>query len=316
MSEETIPSESASETAASAPPAPPEPIAAPSKKKDGKKLWVVIIAIVRAIILAGAGAYVLLLPKDDDLEATVSPASVELDAGDSETLSVSVTIGGDEPSEDDDVTYRWSASPSTLGSFNYLARQEVVFTAGVVGGEGTISCTVEYGDNEVVDTVDLVVNDPFLDSVAVVPSTIRIDPGETQTFTATPVASAGTTLTGVTYAWTVGGVSSGDYTMSATTGASVDFTCDVEDVAWLNVTATHTTDAYGTITKTGTAVVTIEPLTAERTVDYYFYDMFNVPFGEWWDLRWVYYGDEEITHEHEREARVPSVPREHPWRDR
>ncbi|MCJ7606896.1 MAG: hypothetical protein MUO94_03500 [Thermoplasmata archaeon] len=256
----------------------------------------VIVAIILAAILAGAGAYVLLLPKDD-LEATISPASVDLEAGDSETLSVSVTIGGDEPAEDADITYLWSRSPITLGTFNRTAKAEVTFTSSIVGGEGTISCVVEYGDQEVTETIDVTVNEPFLDSVSVVPSTIRIDPGETKTFTAVPVASAGSTLTGVTYAWAVGGVLSDDYTISATTGASVDFTCDVVDVAWLNVTATHTTTAHGTITKVGTAAVTIELDTSERSVDYYFYDMFNVPFGEWWDLRCAFYGDEEITHD-------------------
>jgi len=30
------------------------------------------------------------------------------------------------------------------------------------------------------------------------------------------------------------------------------------------------------------------------SVDYLWYDMFNVPFGEWWNWRWVYYGTEQV----------------------
>jgi hypothetical protein len=31
-----------------------------------------------------------------------------------------------------------------------------------------------------------------------------------------------------------------------------------------------------------------------RSVDYRWYDMFNVPFGEWWDTRWTYYKTEQV----------------------
>ena len=31
-----------------------------------------------------------------------------------------------------------------------------------------------------------------------------------------------------------------------------------------------------------------------RSVDYRWYDMFNVPFGEWWNSRWTYYGTDKV----------------------
>ncbi len=258
-------------------------------KKDKKKLWLMIIAVIVAILLIGSAAFVLMSGDDTpELTAAIDPDPIEVGAGETVELTVEVESGGDPLDADAEVEYYWSVSPISLGSFNLRAVDSVELTAGDAGGTGTVSCVVTCNDVEVTATVDITVADPYLASVTIYPASVTMAPDESQVFTATAYDTVSGEMTGATFEWSVGNMSTADHTLTTINSTSVELTPAVEGVAWLNVTATldgHSAES--------SAVVTVTTLVEERTVDYYWYDMFNVPFGSWWDLRWDYYGVEE-----------------------
>ena len=276
----------------------------PPKKDNKKKLWLMIVAVIVAIALISTAVYVLVISDGDeepviglDLESEILPSDdITMDADDILELSVSSELVNvtEEISHEIDtwsnVTYAWSKSPAGLGTFDVVAQRVTEFRAVNVSMSGTITCTVTWEDESVQVTADIFVNPPYLDSVFVTPSTKTLAPDEPYEFTASAMNSVGETMSGLTYTWTVWGLDDVDYTLVPTTGATVTFTGFVIGNVTLNVTATS-----GGITKTATAAIEIggAPM---RTVDYYYYDMFNVPFGEWWDLRYEYYdGTEEVV---------------------
>lgn len=262
-----------------------------------------IVAVIVAILLISTAVYVLVISDGDEeeaigleLESEILPSDdITMDALGMVELSVTSMLVNDTEDishEIDDwtnVTYSWSRTPYELGAFDLLARRVVHFTATNVSMSGTVTCTVEWEDESVQVTADVYINPPYLDSVLVTPDSWQLAPEEPHDFTATALNSVGDVMTGVTFAWTVSGMDASDYTLSSTTGSSVTFTGLVEGNATLNATCTA-----GGITKEGGSVIQVggAPM---RTVDYLYYDLFNVPFGEWWDWRWTYYGTEEVV---------------------
>lgn len=261
-----------------------------------------IVAVIVAILLISTAVYVLVISDDGeeaiglDLESEILPSDdITMEALGMVELSVTSMLVNDTEDishEIDDwtnVTYSWSRTPYELGSFDLLARREVQFTATNVSMSGTVTCTVEWEDESVQVTADIFINPPYLDSVLVTPDSWQLAPEEPHDFTATALNSVGDVMTGVTFVWTVSGMDAADYTLSSTTGSSVTFTGLVVGNATLNVTGTA-----GGITKEGGSSIQVggAPM---RTVDYLYYDLFNVPFGEWWDWRWTYYGTEEVV---------------------
>ena len=281
MSEETNSSVSASE--------PEQPAAVPASTDKGKKkLWLMIAAIVVAILLVSSVAYVFVLsPK---LKAEISPDPVEVEAGAVKALSVEVKWKGDVlEATNTDLKFLWSVDPASLGSFDLRATANVNFKAAIVGGDGTISCEVTYKDESVTAEVDLKVNAPVLDSVTISPFEKTLEPNEGFAFTASAVSSVALPITqGVTFTWSVTGLSATQYTLNVTTGPTVNFTGLVAGNAVLTAQTT-----YNGVTKSGSANITVGALPA-RSVDYRYYDFFEVPFGEWWDLRWDRYHEEQV----------------------
>jgi len=275
---------------------------APPPKKGGKKLWVMIVAVVVAILLVSTALLFVLGGGKADYEVVITADGEEVDevavdAGLSIVdLRVDVTKNGKSLIGEDGLTIEWGVSDAALGYYNAKAQPNVTFTAGNVGGTGVLNCSVEYVNDdgkvlfEDAPTMDLTVNIVDLDTVVVVPSTKTLAVDATQEFLAVPTNSVSTKVTGATIAWTVTGISAGDYTLSATTGPVVTFSSSVLGTATLTATAT-----YQGATKSGSASVAIsETLPGDsRTVDYYWYDIFNVPFGEWWDMRYEIYGEDQ-----------------------
>jgi hypothetical protein len=249
-----------------------------------------IAAIAVAILLIGSVACVFVLAPEDKLEAVISPDPVNVNAGAYKVLSVEVKLNGIVLAADDpDLDFLWSVAPPTMGSFNLRAVASVNFTAGKVGGDGTISCKVTYKvETEVTAEAVLKVNPPTLDSVVINPSTKTLIPNQGFVFNATALSSVSTTLTGVTFSWSVTGLAAGQYTLNATTTSSVNFTGLV--VGQANLTAQTT---YNGLTKSGTANITVVSTLPVRSVDYRYYDFFKVPFGEWWSMRW------SVKHDHQ-----------------
>ena len=155
-------------------------------KKDKKKLWLMIIAVIVAILLIGSAAFVLMSGEDEaELTAAIDPDPVEVGAGETVELTVDVESGGEPLDADAEVEYLWSVSPISLGSFNLRAIQTVELTAGDEGGTGTVTCVVTYNDVEVTATADITVADPYLASVTINPASKTMAPDDSQVFTAT-----------------------------------------------------------------------------------------------------------------------------------
>lgn len=281
MTEQMSSSAPASETAQ------PAPVAAPPKK-DKKKLWLMIVALIVAALLIGTAAFVFVMGGDKELTATIDPDPVTVHAGDSVQVTVEAEWDGDSLTGVTGVKYAWSVDPSDLGDFNLVAQRQVTFTPEGTEGTGTISCTVEYEDKTVVAEVDLTVDPPYLASVNVAgpPS---LDPDEPGAYTATAYDSVGAPVSGLTFSWSVWNMTTGDYTLTPS-GASATFVASVEGEAWVNASATS--EGH---TAVGSAKTPITTTVYERSIEYYWYDMFNVPFEDWWYYRsWDQGGDEEI----------------------
>jgi len=265
-----------------------QPVASSAPPKSKKNLLLMIVAIIVAIALIVSVVVFSGILGGDKLKATIDPDPVEVDAGSAVDLSVTVEWGGDDITDDPDVDFLWSVDPTTLGSFDFRARADVAFTAAVAGGDGTIACAVTYKGKSVAPEVDLTVNPPVLDAVVVDPSTKTLAPGTPGSFTARALSSVALEIPGVSITWSVTGMASGEYTLSSTTGSTVTFTGNVEGSA--NLTASG---EYNGVTKTGVSMITVGTIPV-RTLDYRYYDLLNVPFEEFWTVRWDIYGEEEI----------------------
>ncbi|UCE45509.1 MAG: hypothetical protein JSU93_01035, partial [Methanobacteriota archaeon] len=262
---------------AEAEPTEVEPVS-PPKKGDKKKLWIVIIAIIVAAALIGTTLAVLVMGKE--LKATIEQdPEGAIPAGTVVTFSVKVEWGSTDVTDDDDTELSWSVSPSSLGSFDRTAAKEVEFEAGSEAGTGTVTCEVEYGDKTKTATLDITVSAPTLDSVSINPSTKYLDIDEEKAFYAAAINSIGEPMEDATFAWSVSDMSSADYTISGTTGTSVTFSGSVKGHATLTAVAT-----VGSDTASGTADIFVG-YDIDRSVDYYWDDMFNHPIEEWYDWR-------------------------------
>ena len=285
MSEKANDSPHASESVAPAPPA-----------KGGKKTWVAIVAVivVVALIVAGLWASGILGGKKGTLEASISPSPVVVNAGNDVELTVSPTWDGDALTSG--LTYKWSATPTTLGSFDLTRQKTVTYSAGNSAGTGTITCEVTYVNSKdktytTEVTATLTVNPPVLETLVLVPSVRTFEPGMTQVFLATAYNSVDEELPNATIAWTVWNMTSTQYTLNATTGHSVLFTASALGEGRLNATAT-----IGTVSAVGSAVIRIIPDLPARNSTIKWYDMFNIPNEPYWDIRWdVTKLDEPLT---------------------
>ena len=274
MSEETNPSESVSENAK------PETTSPPAGKR-GKKLWLMIAAIVVAILLVSTALYAFVLT---GLSLSISPKVVDIDAGKTVTLNATAKWGMSKVGSD--AKYLWSISPSTLGSFNMRAKPSVQLTAQITEGSGTLTCEVTYKGKTEVVTKTVTVKPPYLDSISITPAVKTMVPGSNYTFTATPISSVALPISGVTLTWTVSNAAMG--TLNVSTGPSVRLTVGTT-LGNLTLSASGT---YEGVSKTGDATITVG-LLPPRKFDYLWYDMFNVPFGPWWEMRWEVYETEQ-----------------------
>ncbi|MBN1677566.1 MAG: hypothetical protein JW880_03420, partial [Candidatus Thermoplasmatota archaeon] len=286
MSEETNSSVPSSETAQPEP--APEPSVSAPPKGGKKKLWVVIAAVAVVALLIGSAVWIMFLAP---IKVSMEPADAELSVDAGKVLKVSVKVKKGINDVTDDAKYLWTVLPNNLGSWQKRAEASVNLTAGKAAGSGDVICKVTYKGEEVEVTKTLTVNPPYLDQVLVSPPIKTLEKGKTQVFTASAVDSVADPISGLTYTWSVSGDVSAE--IDSTTGTSVLFTAGP---TYGNVTLTATATSAG-VTKSGIAAITIGPL-PPRSVDYSWYDMFNVPFDEWWDKRAVI-GKEEIPLSHE-----------------
>jgi flagellar basal body-associated protein FliL len=262
--------------------AKPEPIAPPTGGSK-RKLWMIIAAVAVVAILVGTALYVMFLAP---LKTSMSPDEITIDAGQMKALSVSVKKGINTLTNDEAVKYRWRLTPDTLATFNFKSKPNVNLTAGNVAGTGTLTCEITYKGETRTLTKTVTVKPPYLDQIIVSPTTKTLDKGMSKVFTASAVDSVGNPVENLSYAWSVSGVT---VTVNATTGVSVNLTAGTTyGNATLNASAT-----WQSVSKTGAANVIVGPL-PPRKIDYLWYKMFDVPFGDWWSTRWSFYKTEKV----------------------
>jgi peptide/nickel transport system substrate-binding protein len=217
---------------------------------------------------------------EGELSAHITPSPVVVDAANSIFLTAGIDFPYASESEFSSVTYMWSVVPSDLGTFDYRARKTANFTAGAVGASGEITCALHYYEVNLLALADLTIVPPGLSCVYVMPSVSIMTPMTSRNFTAQAYDSLGSPMPGLEYSWSVEGMMPGEYALNSTVGEIVTFMPLVEGIAWLNATTTD-----GIVTRTGTATVTSSYTVPQRAVDYRWYDMFNVSFGDWWYMR-------------------------------
>jgi hypothetical protein len=242
-----------------------------------------IAAVAVVAILVGTALYVMFLAP---LKTSMSPDEITIDAGQMLGLSISVKKGIKTLTNDDAVKYRWRLTPDTIASFNYKSRPNVNITAGIVEAQGTLTCEITYKGEKVTMERQVTIKPPFLDQIIIAPSTKTLEKGTSKAFKASAVDSVGNPVLNLTYTWALSNTLA---TINATTGVSVNLTTGNTD-GNLSLTATA---IWKDVTKTGTAKVIVGPL-PPRKVDYLWYKMFDVPFNEWWNWRWSYYGTEKV----------------------
>lgn len=255
--------------------------------KPKKKLWLQIVAIIVVIALIGTAAAVLMTPKHK-IAVTMSPASVTVDAGKKLQVSVSVLFDDADLVESAETKILWDIEPNSLATLDrYGGKMSVSLTGGNAGGDGTITCSVTHKGVEDSASATLKVNDPVFDSVSIDPSSARMAPEQEVNFTATAINSVGGTMTGASFTWTVVGIPANDLDLTPNTGASVKLKVHVMGTGNLTVEG-----KIGTVTKFKNASL-IVGAGLNRTVDYKWYNFFNVPFEPYWDVRWNKTGIEQ-----------------------
>ncbi|MDP4093418.1 MAG: hypothetical protein Q8920_08660, partial [Bacillota bacterium] len=187
---------------------------------------------------------------------TVTPATVEVQKGKTQTFSAEVT-GTNNPGQ----TVVWSVSGNK-------STETTINSSGVltIAGDETASKLIVTATSDIdnlksgtaaVTVTDVPTPEPTVDSVTVSPATATVQKGKTQTFSA---EVTGTNNPAQTVIWNVSG---------GITGTSIDengvlTVADKETAVALTVTATSTVDNK----KTGTATVNVTDIPApEPTVD-------------------------------------------------
>ena len=285
MSEGTDSSVPASE------PERPESVSTPKgpPKGKGKKLWLMIVAVIVAVALIATALMVVPLNGGKKLTATIKGAdTIEVDAGATATLTVVVKYGKTDVTNESDIKIRWSSDPPAIGTFSLRAKPSVPFVAGIEEASGTVTCMVEYSGKNVTVQKTLHVLPPFLDAISITPSVKTISPDGEYTFRAAAVSSVGLALSGIDFTWTATADTGVTYTMDTTTGSEMTLTVG-STLGNITLSASGT---YNGVSKTGYANVTVG-YPPPRSMDYVWYDMFNVPIQSWYEKRWEIYKQEE-----------------------
>ena len=216
----------------------------PAERKGMNTTVIVVVAIVVILIIAVV-AYALMTAKENEgLKASVSPESLTVDAGVNTSLEATATWNGDSIDDSPNVTFAWSVSNNTLGTFSSDSARITTFHAGNAAGTGTITCNVTYvsedGTTSEKVEVALVVNEPAFATVKVSPPGTTLVFDRAVIFNVTAEDSIGETLEvpDAEITWTVWGLPEANCTLNSTHGASVNLTANMTGTILLNVTVT------------------------------------------------------------------------------
>lgn len=269
---------------------PAQGTSASTPLRTRKVLWIVLAAVIIVAILLLS--FVPPMPLSA-MQVSIIQDELSVDAGKALSVSVTVKKGFRNITDSDDVRYLWTLVPEGLGGLQDENEPTARLIAGKAGGSGQVSCRVTYKGEESTVTKSVTVRPPYLDSVLVSPGTKTIGAQQTNAFSAFAVNSVGDSIPNLVFVWSLSGDVAVDCELSGMVGGSVQFT---SGSAYGNVTLTATA-TYENVTKSGNASIVIGPPPL-RSIDYRWYDMFNVPFGEWWDMRATYNNFELLSDEY------------------
>ncbi len=254
--------------------------------KSGKMPWMKILAVVVVIMLVSTALYFLVLSggKAKALTAEITPTTPAVDAGTSMKLNVTVKYG-DTTLTDKEAKLMWSVSPTSMGDFDARSKSTVTLSASTAQGNGTLKCTVTYKGKTIEATKNLQIRAAGLDRAAVSPAEIWVKYNASQVFSARGISTIGQNMSGLNFTWTASGLPSDAYQITRKNDTAIIFTAKaVDGNVTLNATAT-----YKSTSRTGSGLAKVTQYPPVRTVDYRWYDMFNVPFGPWYPRRAQYY---------------------------
>jgi hypothetical protein len=234
--------------------------ATPKERKKMNPLVVEIAAVVLILLLGATIAYMISPSKEKGFSVIIYPSggpgpiSVYLDAGMNITLVVKATWNGDDVTDTENLTIEWTADNATLGTLEPNSTAMTVFTAGHVGMSGVITCNVTYvaegASHNALVVVNIQVLPPTLTSLTITPESRVLIMNRPQVFSAEAMNSVGDAISCDAVTWTVWGIPATNYTLSNTTGSSVELSINVTGSGTVNATLT-----YGNVSITARATI-------------------------------------------------------------
>ncbi|MEM4277083.1 MAG: hypothetical protein QXQ13_06330 [Thermoplasmata archaeon] len=260
-------------------------ISAPPTRSRRNILVIASVLVVSVILVLWLVFVWPPFPKHEPvLNLSIDPASVSLPAGLRIKLTANARFGEENVSDTAFVRYDWVVSPSWLGDFEDRWRNTIWFRASDKAGEGNLTCTVTLSNYPEVRTanatIPIRVDAPFLAEAHVTPDSPQILNNQSLELRVIAHDSLGRLVSGFTAQWSIGGAISAHCELNRTTGISVMLTAAVPGSVVVDVAVYH--EILGSISCNTTVEVLPTP---PRAVSYRWYDMFDVPFGEWWRLR-------------------------------
>lgn len=257
---------------------------APPTRSRRNVLVVVSVVTVAVVLVLSLGLMVPPPPPKPALTLAIDPASASLPAGLRIKLTANAKYGGENVSDTAFVRYDWVVSPSWLGGFEDRWRNTIWFCAGDMAGEGNLTCTVTFSSYPEIRTanatIPIKVDAPFLAEVHVTPENTQTLTNQSLELRVIAHDSLGRSVSDFTAQWSIAGPIASDCKLNRTTGNSIILTAGLPGYVVVEVSVHH--EMFGSLSCNTTVEVLPTP---QRIVSYRWYDMFDVPFGEWWIWR-------------------------------
>ena len=228
----------------------------------GRKWIYAILVVIIVIVAAGVGAYVLLFAQPSNRPPTAAFTYTV------EGLTAAFDASGSTDPDGSVAGYDW-----TFGDGVTDTGLSVQHTYALAGSYNVTLVVSDNGGATGSKTEMVTVEDRPVAKFVVVRDLMAV-----QVDASTSYAIGGATIT--SYAWDWGDTAMG-------TGVTTSHTYATPGRYTIGLTVTDSRAATGSTTRL-TSV-------ARSTVDVRMYDFFNVPYGEWWDLRSPVYGDKPIS---------------------
>lgn len=257
-------------------------------RKDKRDLMLVAATVVVAVVVVGALLAIQPEEKPPILRASLQPSAISIAAGRTVLIVPTIDVVGHLP-----IGPRWSiewhVNPYWLGSIDQehfphtfeekpgLNDIAVNFTAGEYVGSGNITYVVTYGELATVAVANITVGPPVLEGAVISPSDTQVLQNKTATFKVVVHDSLGHSISDFDASWSYGspGV---EVEFVLLEGKSIGLTLNQTGNYTLTVSVSRGNESL--ISNTSIEVIGVP----QRTVDFRWYDMFNVPFDRRWAM--------------------------------